>query len=232
MTKATEGGPARKPVVRSSPLMLMVLVLLAEAPMHPYEMQRLMVWRGKDQVVRVQRGSLYPAVERLAKAGLIEPLETERAGRRPERTVYQLTEPGRDTAETWLAGMVRTVRNEYPEFPAALSFIPMLSAPEARDELLARRITLGKEIAAMRSLAIELNESYQLPRLFAIEDEYRLAMLEAEHSWVGRVIDELTSGELYWDRDTIKAWADGVQQRMGSFAGIPRRPATDADLPP
>ena len=67
--------------------MLMVLVLLAEAPMHPYEMQRLMQWRGKDQVVRVQRGSLYPAVERLMRAGLIEPLETEREGRRPERTV-------------------------------------------------------------------------------------------------------------------------------------------------
>ena len=78
--------------------MLMVLVLLAEAPMHPYEMQRLMQWRGKDDVVRVQRGSLYPAVERLMRAGLIEPLETERAGRRPERTVYQLTEEGRDTA--------------------------------------------------------------------------------------------------------------------------------------
>ncbi len=72
------GGTPRRPTVRPSPLMLMVLVLLAEAPMHPYEMQRLMQWRGKDQVVRVQRGSLYPAVERLARAGLIEPSETAR----------------------------------------------------------------------------------------------------------------------------------------------------------
>ena len=81
--------------------------------------------------------------------------------------------------------MIRTVRNEYPEFPAALSFIPMLSAAEARDQLLARRIILGKEIAAMRALAGEMNENYQLPRLFVIEDEYRLAMLEAEHSLGG-----------------------------------------------
>jgi len=232
MTNLANGGASRRPAVRSSPLMLMVLVLLAEAPMHPYEMQRLMVWRGKDQVVRVQRGSLYPAVERLAKAGLIEPLEIERAGRRPERTVYQLTEQGRDTAETWLASMLRTVRNEYPEFPAALSFIPMLSAPEARDQLQARRIILGKEIAAMRALAGEMYENFQLPRLFIIEDEYKLAMLEAEHSWVSRVIDELASGELFWDRDTITAWAEGLQQRMGSFAGIPRRATTDEDLPP
>jgi DNA-binding PadR family transcriptional regulator len=212
--------------------MLMVLVLLAEAPMHPYEMQRLMVWRGKDQVVRVQRGSLYPAVERLARAGLIEPLETERAGRRPERTVYQLTDEGRDTAETWLTTMIRTVRNEYPEFPAALSFIPMLSTEEARDQLLARRIALGQQVAAMRALAVEVRENYQLPRLFAIEDEYRLAMLEAEHAWVSGVLDDMTSGELYWDRDTIVAWARSLQHRLGSFPGIPRAAFTEADLPP
>jgi DNA-binding PadR family transcriptional regulator len=212
--------------------MLMVLVLLAEAPMHPYEMQRLMVWRGKDQVVRVQRGSLYPAVERLARAGLIEPLETGREGRRPERTVYQLTGQGRDTAETWLAGMIRTVRNEYPDFPAALSFLPMLSAADARDQLQARRISLGKEIAAMRALAIEMTDNFQLPRLFVIEDEYRLAMLEAEHSWVDRILEDLASGELFWDRETITAWAQGLESRMGSFAGIPRRTTTDEDLPP
>ena len=127
----TKPGGGAKRTVRASPLMLMVLVLLAEAPMHPYEMQRLMQWRGKDNVVRVQRGSLYPAVERLAKAGLIEPFETERAGRRPERTVYQLTAEGRDTAEVWLSTMIRDVRNEFPEFPAALSFMPMLSTEDA-----------------------------------------------------------------------------------------------------
>jgi len=211
--------------------MLMVLVLLAEAPMHPYEMQRLMQWRGKDQVVRVQRGSLYPAVERLVAAGLIEPLETGRAGRRPERTVYQLTEAGRDTAESWLSTMVRTVRNEFPEFPAALSFIPLLSAEDARSQLTARLLGLGKEIAALKSIAADLHDRYQLPRLFAIEDEYRLAMFEAEHAWISAVLDDLASGELYWDRDTIRQWADGLAERMGSFPGIPR-PATGEDLPP
>src|SRR6476469_9439224 len=121
------GATGRKVSVRPSPLMLMVLVLLAEAPMHPYEMQRIMQWRGKDQVVRVQRGSLYPAVERPVKAGLVEPSEVEREGRRPERTVYRLTEEGRETAAHWLTDMLRTVRNEFPDFPAALSFLPMLS---------------------------------------------------------------------------------------------------------
>jgi DNA-binding PadR family transcriptional regulator len=227
----TKPGGGAKRTVRTSPLMLMVLVLLAEAPMHPYEMQRLMQWRGKDNVVRVQRGSLYPAVERLAKAGLIEPFETERAGRRPERTVYQLTAEGRDTAEVWLSTMIRDVRNEFPEFPAALSFMPMLSTEDARAQLTARLLHLGSEIAALKSIAQDLNDRYQLPRLFAIEDEYRLAMFEAEHAWVSAILDDLSNGELYWDRDTIRAWAEGVQSQMGSFPGIPRV-AVNEDLPP
>jgi DNA-binding PadR family transcriptional regulator len=227
----TKPGGGAKRTVRASPLMLMVLVLLAEAPMHPYEMQRLMQWRGKDNVVRVQRGSLYPAVERLAKAGLIEPFETERAGRRPERTVYQLTAEGRDTAEVWLSTMIRDVRNEFPEFPAALSFMPMLSTEDARAQLTARLLHLGSEIAALKSIAQDLNDRYQLPRLFAIEDEYRLAMFEAEHAWVSAILDDLSNGELYWDRDTIRAWAEGVQSQMGSFPGIPRV-AVNEDLPP
>jgi len=231
MTKAGDGGQ-RRPVVRASPLMLMVLVLLAESPMHPYEMQRLMQWRGKDQVVRVQRGSLYPAVERLAKAGLIEPLETERAGRRPERTVYQLTEQGRAAAEAWLTTMLRTVRNEYPEFPAALSFIPLLPAEDVRDNLLARLLVLRKEIAAMQALTADLSEKYQLPRLFAIEDEYRLAMLAAEHAWVAGILDDLAGGELYWDEATIAQWAQGMSGAMSTFPGIPRLSTTEEDLPP
>jgi DNA-binding PadR family transcriptional regulator len=211
--------------------MLMVLALLAEAPMHPYEMARLMQWRGKDQVVRVQRGSLYPVVERLARAGLIEPVETGREGKRPERTVYQVTEEGREAAESWLATMVRTVRNEYPDFPAALSFIALLSAEDAGSQLTHRLLELGKQIGALRSVAGDLRDKYQLPRLFAIEDEYRLAMLEAEHAWVSAVVDDLASGELYWDSKLIRAWADGLTSRMGTFPGLPRSSDVDA-VPP
>ena len=78
--------------------------------------------------MRVQRGSLYPAVERLAAAGLIEPAQTAREGRRPERTVYQITEAGREAAELWLTTMMRTVhKNGFTEFPAAPAPGPIIT---------------------------------------------------------------------------------------------------------
>jgi DNA-binding PadR family transcriptional regulator len=85
-----------------TPLALAILNLLYERPMHPYEMQQLMRERGHDQVIKLKGGSLYSTIERLTAAGLITPVETTREGRRPERTVYAITETGQDELTMWL----------------------------------------------------------------------------------------------------------------------------------
>jgi DNA-binding PadR family transcriptional regulator len=72
---------------------LAVLGLLTEHARHPYEMHRLMHERHKDFASGKGR-TFYDAVERLQRQGLIEPVETTRAGNRPERTVYRITEEG------------------------------------------------------------------------------------------------------------------------------------------
>ena len=62
---------------------LTVLCTLREAPMHPYEILRLLKERHKEEVLVLKRGSLYHAIERLLAAGHIEELDTRRNGRRP-----------------------------------------------------------------------------------------------------------------------------------------------------
>src|ERR1700686_3547381 len=85
-----------------SMLALAVLELLAEAPMHPYEMKQRMVEREHARAIPFKQASIYDTVERLTEAGLVEPLLTNRDGRRPERTIYQLTGPGAGELESWL----------------------------------------------------------------------------------------------------------------------------------
>lgn len=182
----------------------MVLALLAERPMHPYEMQRLMVSRGNDQNVRVQRGSLYPAVERLERAGLIRATETLRDGRRPERTVYELTEEGVETGRDWLLEMLSTHRNEFPEFIAALSFTALVQPDAVLRALTSRRRQLRRMLAGLEAVQEDLDAS--LPRMFVIESEYRIAMLRAEHDWVDALVADLASGDLTWSAESIEAW--------------------------
>src|ERR671930_578747 len=121
-----------------TPLALAVLHMLAERPMHPYEMRQLIRDHGIDYTIKVTHGSLYHAVERLAERGFIEAVETSRAGRRPERTVYAITEEGWDEALSQLRSMIARPVQEYTVLGAALSFAQMLP-PEELAQLLRRR---------------------------------------------------------------------------------------------
>src|SRR5258708_955694 len=122
--------------LKRSPLALAVLALLHEAPMHPYRMQRLIKERGKDQVINVQqRASLYQTINQLLRAGLITFWENAREEGFPERTLYRLTDKGHDTAVAWLREMISTPAQEFPDFPAAVSLIPLLTPEDALNQM-------------------------------------------------------------------------------------------------
>ncbi|MEU4215297.1 PadR family transcriptional regulator [Actinoplanes sp. NPDC026623] len=184
---------------RRSTLAMVLLALLAEAPMHPYRMQQMIKERGQDQLVNVaQRNSVYQALDRLVREGLARPGGTTREAGRPERTVYEITDAGATTLRRWLTDMLPTPAREFPEFPAALAFLPILEPAEVRTLLERRIVALREKVAQMRGQAPP-----GLPRLFLIEDEYRAAMLSAELAWLGALVDDLASGRLSWDENLI-----------------------------
>ena len=194
------------PKFRPSPLALAVLSLLVTGPLHPYGMQRLIKQWGKDRVVNVgQRASLYKTIKRLHDAGLIAVRQTERDQQYPERTVYELTDAGREAARAWLADMLAVPRNEFPQFPAALSFAMLLEPAEALAVLERRAAVLRESLAGLtRDL-----ESYApvLPRVTLLDDEYLRAVTAAELSWVSGVIAGLRSGALTWSEEELAGLA-------------------------
>jgi DNA-binding PadR family transcriptional regulator len=185
-----------------SPLALAVLCLLEVGPLHPYGLQRLIRLWGKDQVVNVgQRASLYKTIQRLQRAGLVAVAHTERDHQFPERTVYELTDAGRARAREWLTDMLAVPRNEFPQFPAALSFA-MLLGPEQLLTVLERRRALLRE--SLAALDEQLGGTYDhLPRVTLIETEYQRAVAAAELGWVDGVVADLRSGELHWSGEEL-----------------------------
>src|SRR5438132_11625820 len=130
-----------------TPLALAVMTLLMERPMHPYEMKSKMKERGHDQVIRLKGGSIYDTVERLEQGGFIEAQTTSREGRRPERTVYAITEAGREEIMGWLRELLAQPVNEYPQFAAALAFFAVLPQDEVVRLLKLRGAMLDGQIA-------------------------------------------------------------------------------------
>ncbi|AOJ70583.1 MULTISPECIES: PadR family transcriptional regulator [Burkholderia] len=197
-------------MARYSPLALVVLAMLTEAPMHAYRIQQLVKLRGKDEVVNVkQRNSLYQTIERLQRDALIAVRETERDGAFPERTVYEITSAGRDTARMWLREQLAQPAREYPSFPAALSVLPLLSADDARRQFEARAAALEAELARLDE-AHDAALAMQIPRLFLLDGELMRVTLEAELEWVRRVVEHLKVGALTWS----EAWLREVAARF------------------
>jgi DNA-binding PadR family transcriptional regulator len=180
----------------SNPLALAVMALLYERPMHPYEMVSLMRERGKHESVRLRYSSLYSVVSALEREGLIMPRETVREGRRPERTVYQITGAGREEFLTWLRELLREPVKEYTHFAAGLSFLPALPPEEAVALLKERVLRLEEETEEMRSRLDTTMEQFRLPRLFLVEAEHELMLREAELAWVRGLVEEIEAGAL------------------------------------
>jgi len=190
--------------LRPSPLGLAVLGLLQVGPLHPYGIQRLIKLWGKDQVVNVgPRANLYRMINRLHEADLIAVRQTERDQLFPERTVYELTDAGRIAAREWLTAMLSATKYEFPEFPAALSFIMGLTPEESLAVLGQRAEALRHRIAQLDRELADLSDT--LPRVTLLETEYLRAVTDAELQWVKSVAADLRSGSLTWSYEDFEA---------------------------
>jgi DNA-binding PadR family transcriptional regulator len=177
--------------------LLALAILAALAPgraMHPYQMANVLRRTGKERDMRIKWGSLYTVVGNLEKHGLIEATGSDREGRRPERTIYAITDAGRAELTDWVRELVAVPELEQSRFEAGLSVLSVLSPDEAT-ELLRRRLrALDEDVAAQRAALAQAGE--QVPRIFLIEAEYALALRAAEADWVRGLLTELTDGTL------------------------------------
>jgi DNA-binding PadR family transcriptional regulator len=191
-----------KKIIKRSPIALAALAMLYEAPMHPYRMQRLIKERGKDEVINVgQRASLYQTIGRLEREGLIRAQQVSRDENRPERTVYELTDTGRAITLDWMRQILSTLTQEFPEFPAAISFLPLLTPKDALRQLELRALALQAEIERIDE---QCRLASAVPRLFLLEMELLRAMHATERSWVASVVKELRSGKLTWSKPWLR----------------------------
>jgi DNA-binding PadR family transcriptional regulator len=187
-----EGVMAKRKM--GNPLALAVLATVAEAPRHPYEIAQVLRARGKEQSIKINYGSLYTVVQTLERHGLIEAAGTERDGRRPERTVYGVTESGRVELREWLSELLGTPAKEYPRFESALSLMGVLHPDEAVSLLEQRVALLDASVAARRAELAHYRTV--LPRVFLVEGEYAVTMAAAEADWTRQLLKDMADGSL------------------------------------
>lgn len=180
-----------------SPLALSVLELLDEEPMHPYEMATRMRLRHHDEFIRLNFGTLYHTVELLERHGWIVPVEREKEGRRPERTIYRLSDAGREVLAHTLGEILRRPQKEFPQFAAGLMFMHHLDSGTAASHLAERAAALDRIVEKFQTVLDELLAA-GVARLALVEVEHKIAMLDAERRWVRSLVNEIKNGKLEW----------------------------------
>lgn len=214
--------PTRK---RSNPLALAVLTCLYERPMHPYEMAQTLRSRAKHESVRLNYGSLYGVVESLERQGLVRAVETFREGRRPPRTVYEITDPGRTEMYDWLSELLAVPVKEFPQYEAALSFLPGVPPDEAVALLRQRCEAIEVRLDQMQA-SYDVAAKRGLPRLFSIEGEYEMALLRTELEFTRSLIADIESASLS-GLDEWRSWHEQESTAPGHDA--PPAPQTSPD---
>lgn len=187
------------PTTGLTPLQVAALGVFVERPMHPYEAYTLLANRRTDLVVKLKPGTMYHAIGRLADIGHLTMVGTDRAGNRPERTIYAVTDSGRTAFGEAIEDLVARPRHEYPSFPLGLSELHNLPAPRA-NQLLQQRISAQADLRDAFLAALDDCDERGIPRVYLLEVEYAVSQLTAEIAWLTELIDRIATASLPWHR--------------------------------
>lgn len=177
---------------------ILLLSLLAHEPSHPYQLFQTLESRRETRLVRVNPGAVYHTVERLEAAGLVAKVTTERAGRRPLRTRYRITERGRGLL---VAGLTSFLADDHPAYPlvavglAEMAHLPLDDALAALESRRARLVARADWLE--RATRHVLDEA--VPRRHVLELEFETVHVSAELSWLSRIIADLAGGVIPWE---------------------------------
>ena len=181
---------------RLTPMGVMILALLREGDMHPYEMVRLMRARRDERLLAVTNGTLYHTVGRLQRAGLIDEVGSDREGNRPERTTYALTDAGREALIVWLRRELSIIERP-AEFRIALAEAHNLERHDVIDCLRTRRFALAEGHVLHRDGLVGARRK-DVPEQVLVEFERQEVLLDAELRWIDSLLSRLEAEEFPW----------------------------------
>jgi DNA-binding PadR family transcriptional regulator len=190
---------------------LVILGFLRRAPLYGYQIKR-MIEQVMGDWTSIAFGSIYFALKKLAEEGYVEKVGTEKEGSRPSRTIYQITDDGRDEFMRLLREVWGDVEQQYFTFDIGLTFIDALELDEVKSYLRRRVEWLEQTLEYLDRHQAETLADEHVPRLLgsAVFDHHRLHY-RAELEWTEALLESAEDGELEGEL----GWMRRALQEMG-----------------
>ncbi len=198
-TSMTKSPQTLHPSTSGLTTRIALLAILAARPMHGYEVRQTLEKRQMHRWVNIQYGSIYRGLQQLSREGLLAETGEERAGKRPTRTIYHITDAGREA----LKDLLRQAWQE-PEISAhAVDLALSVQLQMPKEEVLAlmkARLKLLDELElALQTSRAEV-EQHLKQRPPAVQHTaadvlyHRQLLLEAERRWTAHIMERLQAG--------------------------------------
>jgi DNA-binding PadR family transcriptional regulator len=175
-----------------TPIRLFILDALARGEAHGHQLRALAAEEYLELWADVQVGGFYGTLKRLAAEGLVEAVRTETMGNYPERTIYAITDEGRDALAELQYDMLRKTTFRMDPFDLALSRAREITEGELRTVLAARR---ADYVHQRDSLHDQIHGSGGLAERMSVVElhivEHLLTRLDAEIQWHDKLMTDL-----------------------------------------
>ena len=180
--------------------------------MHGYQIRQEALRDRAEWWSDVKPGSLYSALHRMAKEGLVEVVRTETPQASPQRTIYRITAAGRQQLVAQRDEALTRVVFAADPLDLALRYVADLSPGELVEAVRARHAILLERLA-LHEDAFTSSHPY-LVGLEPITFRHVLQRLRTEVVWHEQLLAELTAtGNASADPSTAEAASPLTQQR-------------------
>jgi DNA-binding PadR family transcriptional regulator len=176
---------------RGSPTVpdLVILSLLAERPMHGYQVNATLEQRNIREWAPVSRPQIYYSLDKLVKLGLIRVAKDENPAAGPERTVFETTAQGRDRLADALEGPYWIEERAYQPFVIWLALSWQTRGRTFRNQLKSRHQFLSarlvNERATLKAVRKEVGHDHH-EAVWILE--LKIDQTRLEIRWIDRIL--------------------------------------------
>jgi DNA-binding PadR family transcriptional regulator len=173
---------------------LVILALLRERPLYGYEIKQIIEEHMSDWT-SIAFGSIYFALDKLAEEKFIEKVKVAQQGKRPSRSVYQITDAGRDEFLRLLRSVWGELERQYFAIDVGLAFMDALPLDEIKGYLSRRAAQLEEILGHLDSHQQETLAEQGTPRSAVAIFDHSRAHCQTELAWTRDLLAKVERGE-------------------------------------
>ncbi|MDK2981275.1 MAG: hypothetical protein PWQ55_1622 [Chloroflexota bacterium] len=168
---------------------LALLSLLAESPMHGYQIEQTIEERGMRDWTPIGFSSIYYLLDKMKRKGWLASSLAQGSGKGPARQVYSLTTAGQKAWRSAVLDALRNPHRAYSNFMIGLANIIALDPSEVGAAVSQHRAQLVERRGQVQAKLDSYNQSipWEVVQLFDLS----LAQIDCELAWTAKFLQEL-----------------------------------------